>query len=345
MHPILTRIPLGKWSFPLGPTLLAVALLALAGAGCAWWLRRRAAAPWLAGLALASGAAALRFEHHVYSPADLVVPSFGLALACALSGGWFLTVRAATRRGLLANDVRWVIVAMLVGGVLGARLVYSLNANPATGGLALLALPRGGLSAVGAVLGGLAGGAVVGVARRQHLGQLLDAAALSWAGGVAVVRLGCFLRGCDFGSRWDSESPWARLGIFPRWENELGLGSPAFVAHLQAGWVQPSDGASLPVYPTQLYEAAVGVVAVAWVMWRTSRARFAGDTGLSTLALSLGLAAGLDSLRGDAERGALNGWLLLGAALGCAAVWIALRLGSFSGGSPGRKAQAHPLPR
>ena len=69
----------------------------------------------------------------------------------------------------------------------------------------------------------------------------------------ALVRVGCFLEGCDYGR--PTALPW---GVrFPS-------GSLAAQAHAAAGWV-PDGAPSLPVHPTELYESMLGLLALALV--------------------------------------------------------------------------------
>jgi phosphatidylglycerol:prolipoprotein diacylglycerol transferase len=78
---------------------------------------------------------------------------------------------------------------------------------------------------------------------RLDVWRLADAAAPGVAVGVVVVRLGCYGRGCCFGT--PSDAFWAVA--FPP-------GSPPHLTQLTAGKVQ-LFASSLPVHPTQLYEA------------------------------------------------------------------------------------------
>src|SRR6185369_12701012 len=103
---------------------------------------------------------------------------------------------------------------------------------------------------------------------------------------------GCFLAGCDYGQPTSSV-----LGVrFPR-------GSLAALDHARRGFV-PAGAPSLPVHPTQLYEAAIGLVAaaLATLSLRTTSRRDgrAFATFLALYALGRFL---LEWMRGDEERG------------------------------------------
>jgi phosphatidylglycerol:prolipoprotein diacylglycerol transferase len=73
--------------------------------------------------------------------------------------------------------------------------------------------------------------------------------------GVAIIRFGCFLRGCCFGETTD---------VF--WGVTFPLFSPAHLAQLSSG--QAELLSSHAVHPTQLYElvGALAVGAIAWAL-------------------------------------------------------------------------------
>ena len=151
-----------------------------------------------------------------------------------------------------------------------------------------------------AYYGGLIAASVAGVwlLRRENfpLAKTCDAVGAVMPLGLFFGRLGCFFGGCCFGIVTDSK---------------LGLSFPAYSA---ASEKQVRDGVlaskalpSLPVHPTQLYEAA-GCLAIAifLALWLQPRKRFDGQVMLSFLALYAVLRFGLEYLRDD-DRGGLIG--------------------------------------
>ncbi len=109
---------------------------------------------------------------------------------------------AARRRGLATEGVRYVALAGLVGGVLGAKLtqwvlVYwqTLAAHPT----AILNPATGGRTIIGGII---VGWATVEIAKRRvglrrRTGDLF---AVAIPAGEAVGRIGCFLNSCSFGT-------------------------------------------------------------------------------------------------------------------------------------------------
>lgn len=130
------------------------------------------------------------------------------------------------------------------------------------GGFALLAsaghmheVPPGH-AAVGALLGAALGAWGVLQMRGAHFLSYADAAAPAVALGYAIYRIGCFLNGCCFGT--ETDLPWAVI---------LGANSEAFAAQVAAGLIASDATHTLPVHPTQLYHALLGVTAF-WFLLR-----------------------------------------------------------------------------
>jgi phosphatidylglycerol:prolipoprotein diacylglycerol transferase len=224
---------------------------------------------------------------------SLDVSAFGALLALALLAGAVVTLRRAERMGLGREAVTVALVVGFFVGLLGARFGFVIlhpHAFDAWG--AALSLRSGGL--VGLV--GLASGATAAawVARKRGVSvpALFDATAPALGFGVAVTRVGCFLEGCDFGRPLSASAPrWlARLGTFP-------MGSPAWVEHVSAGALGPTALASLPVHPSELYEAAVGVVLLALALGLGRRSRRAGDLALLVAGAYLALRLVVDLSR------------------------------------------------
>jgi phosphatidylglycerol:prolipoprotein diacylglycerol transferase len=169
------------------------------------------------------------------------VTSFGVMVAVAsLVGLWLF--RRETRRSGLPDDASDAAVAGVFGGMAGAKLLWvfeHLGEAPARD----LLLSRGGLSWFGGFAGGVLAGLVVIQRKRLPTVAVLAAATPALAVGHAIGRIGCFLVGDDYGR--PTNLPW---GIaFPE-------GLPP---------------TTVPVHPTQLYEAAALIpLAVLLFRWR-----------------------------------------------------------------------------
>jgi phosphatidylglycerol:prolipoprotein diacylglycerol transferase len=161
----------------------------------------------------------------------------------ALVGMWMFQ-RELVRSGLPESGVDAAIAGVL-GGLLGAKLLWTVEHANSGEPIADLFFSRGGMSWFGGLLGGVGAGSWM--LRRRGIGWTagLAAAAPALAVGHAIGRIGCFLVGDDYGR--PTALPWGVA--FPE-------GLP------------PTD---VPVHPTQLYEAAL-LVPIAWalVRWRRS---------------------------------------------------------------------------
>jgi phosphatidylglycerol:prolipoprotein diacylglycerol transferase len=155
---------------------------------------------------------------------------------------------------------------------------------------------NGGLAYYGGLIAASAAG--IGFLRRERfpVGKTCDAVATVLPIGLFFGRLGCFFGGCCFGTVTDR-----RFGLsFPPY-------SAASEKHFREGLLTSKALPSLPVYPTQLYEAA-GCLLIAFVLgvWLHPRKRFDGQVMLAFLGLYAVLRFGLEYLRDD-DRGAVLG--------------------------------------
>jgi phosphatidylglycerol:prolipoprotein diacylglycerol transferase len=167
------------------------------------------------------------------------VTSFGVMLAAAaLFGLWLF--RHELRRSHLPVDVADAGVVGVIGGLLGAKLLWTIE-HATQGPVSELLFSRGGLSWYGGLIGGVGAGLAYVVVKGWPLVPTLAAATPALAFGHLFGRIGCFLVGDDYGT--PSNLPWAVA--FPE-----GL-PPTTVA----------------VHPTQLYEA-VGLAVLGWLLLR-----------------------------------------------------------------------------
>lgn len=183
--------------------------------------------------------------------------------------GWIAMVVVATAvahmRGLSWRRTFGVFAGALLGGVAGAR-VLDVATNSGLHAESLHLLWRASFQGF-ALYGGLMWGALIAVvlARllRLPVWKLADCSVPALAIGIALMRTGCFLRGCCFGVA--SDLPWAVT--FP-------TGSPAWAQQLLSGQtgILGMAGGMHPVHPTQLYEVGaallVAAAALLWQRWR-----------------------------------------------------------------------------
>jgi phosphatidylglycerol:prolipoprotein diacylglycerol transferase len=160
-----------------------------------------------------------------------------MALGFLLAMQW--SVRETRLAGLDSELVPELTISIVIGAVVGARLLHVLMRLPyyADHPLEALMFWHGGM----VFSGGLAMGFAVGLwearRRRQNFLQWLDCVVPGIVLGQAVGRVGCFMAGCCYGR--PSDLPWACTFTDP-----ASLAEPLGVA----------------LHPTQLYHAGANLL-------------------------------------------------------------------------------------
>ncbi len=146
---------------------------------------------------------------------------YGIILMLGAVAGAFLAARQAKRKGY-SPDIVWdLMIYLLIGGIIGARVWHLLTPPPSSGitaawyfthPLDALNIRKGGLGIPGAVIGGLI--VMYFYARRHHLNfwHWVDIAAPALALGQAIGRWGNYVNQELYGAPTDL--PW-RIYIDP----------------------------------------------------------------------------------------------------------------------------------
>jgi phosphatidylglycerol:prolipoprotein diacylglycerol transferase len=182
---------------------------------------------------------------------------FGIAILLCFVIGQVVAQKELARRGFDPDPVGDMVFAAVVGGLLGAKLYYVVILGHWDA-----IFERGGFVFWGGLLGGML--AVMFVVWRKRFGlmRMFDVGALAIAAAYAVGRTGCWAIGDDYGRPWNGflavafpeGAPPSTAGVMAR---EFGVAIPA-----GAG-----PNTVLSVYPTQLYEVAMGF-AMFLILWR-----------------------------------------------------------------------------
>jgi phosphatidylglycerol:prolipoprotein diacylglycerol transferase len=164
--------------------------------------------------------------------------TFGLMMALAFISAGFIAHWQFKKRGVRPDFIYGLLIAAVVGGLLGAKIHYLiLHPSEWPGNL----ISGGGLVWFGGLFGAIIGVVIVTLWSKQSLARIMDAGAIAVSIGYAVGRMGCFLRGDDYGVKTDL--PWGMA--FPK------------------GLPPTTD----KVHPTQLYEIAASLVIFALLVW------------------------------------------------------------------------------
>ena len=225
-------------------------------------------------------------------PGALLPDYFQLAVIATVIGS-VLALRLADRSGASRVHTARAIACVYVGALAGGYLFEALRALPAAVAAgSWRPVLHAGRAAYGGLLFGIAAAALYLRATKQPLAPFFDFVALGTGITFLFVRIGCFLAGCDYGR--PTALPW---GVrFPP-------GSLAALDHARRGFV-PRGAPSLPVHPTQLYEAALGLVAaVAAAIVLARRHRRDGRAFATFLIIYACGRFAIELLRDDQDRG------------------------------------------
>jgi phosphatidylglycerol:prolipoprotein diacylglycerol transferase len=212
------------------------------------------------------------------------IRTYGACMAAGFLLCWNLIESLSGRR-----DLSNMILSLMISGVVGSRIAYVVEhwrSEFAARPLDVIRVDQGGLMFYGGLILAIAVFFVWCVAKRERPLALADLFCTVIPLGHACGRIGCFFYGCCYGRLCDSP-----LAVsFPRH-------SPAWYQQLNDGLIDHAASCSLPVLPTQLFEAAALLVlfAVLYVVYRRCR-RHTAALYLAGYGL---IRFGLEYLRGD----------------------------------------------
>lgn len=169
--------------------------------------------------------------------------SYVLIIALAMVVSIYLLRRRQQNSPLSPLDRRRLMMAALVGSMLGAKIPYLLHSGLLTDWLSLFNA-FAWMSDGKTVLGGIFGGYFAVELTKARLGIQVstgDQFAVPIATGLAIGRLGCFVAGCCYGTPTDL--PW---GI-----------------HFQLA----NDPSSVCRHPVQIYESLFHTIALISLVW------------------------------------------------------------------------------
>ncbi len=225
--------------------------------------------------------------------AGLPIKTYGFCMALGFLAAWQVVAWLCRRTGREPEPLSNLLMLMLVSGIVGARLEYvrefwgrEFAANP----LAVLKVWQGGLVFYGGLILAILVFFVWCRVRRERVTPVADIFVTIIPLAHAFGRVGCFFYGCCYGR----VSACACAVAFPR-------RSPAWAAQVEGGLIPESAPASLPVLPTQLFEAAA-VLCLFAVLFFVYLRNWKRRPGLTTGCYLVGYACirfGLEFLRDD----------------------------------------------
>lgn len=219
----------------------------------------------------------------VHHPFDLDIgplqfTGFGLAVVLGFFLSQVIAVRELTRRGHDPAPVADMVLAAIIGSLIGAKVYYAIL----VGDLGAL-FSRAGFVFWGGVIGGLLAVILVLKLKGLEIMRMADVSGMGLAAGYAVGRTGCWAVGDDYGRPWNSPLAVAfPEGAPPSTAANLrqlfGIDIPATV---------PPETV-LAVHPTQLYHIALAL-AMFYILWRLRDHRHADGWLFGLYAVLAGL--------------------------------------------------------
>jgi len=219
--------------------------------------------------------------------------TYGLLIATGFLVAMMLAKRQAEHEGEDPDRIVDLAFYLLLAGLIGARLVFILTKldeylrHP----VEIFMFWRGGLVWYGGFIGAALYAIYYSRKHRISYFKVADLLIPSMALAHAFGRFGCLAAGCCHGA--PTSEAWGI--VFPN-------GSMAQQAQQVAGLVGIGD-ASLPVHPTQLYEAGAELALFWLLLWFRPRKRFHGQVFLIWLAAYPIIRSIIEVFRGDKERG------------------------------------------
>jgi phosphatidylglycerol---prolipoprotein diacylglyceryl transferase len=232
----------------------------------------------------------------------------GIGIAVGFLCGAALMLRDAERKGIDEDAVYSILLRVLVGSIVGARLAYVVNhLSDFESPIEILQVWKGGISLLGGIVGGIV--APCWWARRHHISfwKATDSAAPGLALGIVVGRIGDLIVA-----------------------DHLGKPTSFFLGYLCPGATTETASPCPPgvvVHQTALYDLLLTAVLLGLLLWLRRGRRFDGF-----LILTFGAVYGAqrlfeDFLREDVRRFGLTGsqWTACASILLCLYVLLVTR--------------------
>ena len=178
----------------------------------------------------------------------LPVKTYGFCMALGFLAAWQVLSWLCRRTGRLVEPLSNLLMMVLFGGIVGARLEYVREfwgREFASDPIRVFKIWEGGLVFYGGLILAIVLFLVWCRVRRERVTPVADLFVTVIPLAHAFGRVGCFFYGCCYGR----VSTCACAVAFPR-------RSPAWVAQVDGGLIPETAQATLPVLPTQLFEAA-----------------------------------------------------------------------------------------
>ena len=138
----------------------------------------------------------------IFKIGSFTLRSYGLFIALAVLAGYLVARKRIKNVGLNEDNFLDLLLFLIVGGIIGARLLYILTNdffyylnNP----FEIIKSWGEGLSFIGIVIAGLLISFIYSKIKKINFWHLLDVLSIGLMLGYSIGRLGCFFNGCCYG--------------------------------------------------------------------------------------------------------------------------------------------------
>lgn len=170
--------------------------------------------------------------------------TYGIVTALAFVIVLFFSIKRLEKlkekyKDIEKEKVYGLIISMALSSLVFSRVFYVLyNYNSFSSVLDVFKIWKGGLFGIGALIGGVFGIIVYAKAKKLDFLKTADFIVPSAVLAFAIIRIGCFLRGCCFGL--PTNLPWGIL--------------------YSSGSLAAQAGFAVPLHPTQLYHSLANFI-------------------------------------------------------------------------------------
>lgn len=245
----------------------------------------------------------------------------GMYFVIAIIAAYLWSIHRVKAEGLSADRFSSALFWVFLGAILGARLSHFLFwdaerffRDPAM----FLSFWEGGFSITGGLAGGMLGGAIYMLAKREDFWRYFAVVSPAVFLGQAVGRIGCFLNGDAWGIPtslpWGVSQPKFATRV-PAFQTDTSVASPAWEWSRSRGFTSESSLVTVPLHPTQLYEAVGDGILILAVLWLFAALKRSGRSFAPVFFVHAGgyalLRFALEFLHGDKDALVWSGMTLL----------------------------------
>lgn len=192
-----------------------------------------------------------------YSIGTFQVTGFGLSVLLSFVIAQIVAQRELWRRGYDPTPISDLIIAAVLGGLVGAKVYYAIL----MGEMSAL-VSRAGFVFWGGLIGGTVAVLVLTYMKRLSVPRISDVGAIAVAAAYSIGRTGCWAVGDDYGRPWNGP-----LAVkFPNGAPPSTVENMSRLFHIQFPPGTPPLEV-VAVYPTQLFEVTLGFV-MFLILWR-----------------------------------------------------------------------------